>query len=536
MGIVRNKLFENPDRFIHPDTNEKINHLSYNEGPRPFGYYNDKLLFGDYGDDHGKIPGTREIRLDRQEKENKWFTSREIAGISGRLWEKPKIISFWKYPSKEEFPKVIKEIGNAIGQPDMYDNPEWRVEVIVKRIKDEWRLSRDDFIDWHNDEVEVKFVTFKEYVGSNKRSSKEIGTDHIKSPIEKKKENIGSWGSGHPKYKEKEKEKRYMYAESLNIIAEELFGTRIFESIDHKKLVEFVYSEITFPEFLLEKLLIGEPITVPELRDLLHKKIVNFEFIKLDGDIRPAKGTTMMKYIPKENHPSGMNPSSEKVAAFWDLNKGAWRSVSNKSKEIIIQQDEKTKKPKVVVSDKKPKELEIKEPTFTKGKSYAYTTNRGITTDVEVLQQLPNGDYQVYSPEFKTKFAVSPKRLGSELGGKPEIRPIPEPKKQIVRPSIRPAAPPPIPVKPEEIPEPPVTSVPLNLDDATKLADEIQDREIIAPGVERPAYPEEPLGIEPKIKEPEEEPLPPQEEITFQDEKPEEPEEFEDGENPSFDD
>ena len=324
-----------------------------------------------------------------------------------------------------------------------------------------------------------------------------------------------------------------------NIITEELFGSRICESIDQTQLVDFIFSEITFPEFIFEKLLIGEPITVPELRDLLHNKIVNFEFIKLDGDIRPAKGTTMMKYIPKENHPSGMNPASEKVAAFWDMKKNAWRSVSQRSKEIVLQKDRETGKPKVVISDKKPKEEPVeKEPTFTKGKTYNYTTNRGLTTQVEIVDKMDNGDYQVFSPEFKTRFAVSAERLGDEVGGTPTPRPVPPPIEPVVQPTIRPKAPQPIPVKPEEIPEPPVQSVPLNLGDATKLADEIEDKEIIAPGVERPARPNEPLGIEPTLPEPEREPLPPKEEITFQDEEPEEPdkpEEFIDGENPSVD-
>ena len=319
------------------------------------------------------------------------------------------------------------------------------------------------------------------------------------------------------------------------ILSEELFGSRICESLEQTMLLEYVYSNITFPEFIFEKLLIGEPITVPELRDLLRKNIVNFEFIKLDGDLRSAKGTTMMNHIPKSNHPTGMNPSSEKVAAFWDLEKGAWRSVSNKSKEIIIKKDKETGKPKVVVSDKKPSEEPIeKELEFKIGKSYNYTTNRGITTDVKIVDRIDQDTYQVYSPEFKTRFAVSAKRIGSEIGSEPEPRPIPAAARPIVKQSIKPRAPQPIPVKPIEIPKAPVKSVPLNIEDATKLADEIQDREIIAPDVERPAYKNEPLGIEPKKPQPEREPLPPKEEITFQEEEPEEPEEFDNGENPSF--
>ena len=78
-----------------------------------------------------------------------------------------------------------------------------------------------------------------------------------------------------------------------------------------------------------------------------------------------------MKHIPKEDHPSGLNPSPDKVAAFYDLNKDAWRSVSNKSKEIVLAKDEETGKPKVVISDKKPKEEPVeKERELEKGKTY----------------------------------------------------------------------------------------------------------------------------------------------------------------------
>jgi len=131
------------------------------------------------------------------------------------------------------------------------------------------------------------------------------------------------------------------------ILTEELFGSRICESIEDKEVVEFFYKEL-----LLEKFLWGEPISVPELRKLLRKKIVNFEFIKLDGKVRPAQGTTMMKYIPKEDHPKGIRPSSDMVATFFDMDKDAWRSVSKRSKEIVLKKDEEKDQPIVVVRDK----------------------------------------------------------------------------------------------------------------------------------------------------------------------------------------
>ena len=141
------------------------------------------------------------------------------------------------------------------------------------------------------------------------------------------------------------------------ILAEELYGNRICESIEQFSTVNFLYTEM-----LCEKLLFGEPVSVPELRKILHNKIVNFEFIKLDGDVRPARGTTMMKYVPQVDHPKGIRPSSPKVATFYDLSKKAWRSVSQKSKEIVLKKDEETGKPVVVIKPKEEEpEIEIPE-------------------------------------------------------------------------------------------------------------------------------------------------------------------------------
>lgn len=132
-----------------------------------------------------------------------------------------------------------------------------------------------------------------------------------------------------------------------NILAEVLFENKICESLVDKMIVDYLYEEL-----MLERLLYGEPVTVPELRALLRKKILNFEFIKLDGEIRPAKGTTMMKYVPQSQHPKGIRPSSPKVATFYDLEKRDWRSVSQRSKEIVLKKDEDTGKPIVMVKDK----------------------------------------------------------------------------------------------------------------------------------------------------------------------------------------
>ena len=200
------------------------------------------------------------------------------------------------------------------------------------------------------------------------------------------------------------------------ILTEELFGCKVCESTNDAQIVNYFYNR-----FLLEKLLYGEPVSVPELRKLLRKKIVNFEFIKLDGNVRPAQGTTMMKYIPPSDHPKGIRPSSDKVATFFDLDKDAWRSVSRRSKELVLKKDEKTDKPIIVVKDKSKVKVKViskervSDEEIEQGKTYKYTTNRGTNTHVEIVRVLNNGLFQVSSPLFKTTFAIDPAKIGDEF-------------------------------------------------------------------------------------------------------------------------
>jgi len=140
-----------------------------------------------------------------------------------------------------------------------------------------------------------------------------------------------------------------------NILSEILFENKICESLEDQFIVNYLYKEL-----LLEKLLYGEPVTIDELRNLLRQKILNFEFIKLNGEIRPAKGTLRMDYVPTDQHPKGIRPSSPKVATFYDLDKMDWRSVSQRSKEIVLKKDDMTGKPVIMVKDKPEKEIAVK--------------------------------------------------------------------------------------------------------------------------------------------------------------------------------
>lgn len=208
-----------------------------------------------------------------------------------------------------------------------------------------------------------------------------------------------------------------------NILTEELFGNRICESLEDKQIIDYLYEE-----FMLERLLYGEPVTVPELRALLRQKILNFQFIKLNGEIRPAKGTTMMKYIPQSSHPKGIRPSSPKVATFYDLEKQDWRSVSQRSKEIVLDKDEDTGKPVIMVKDKpeggdvairdkgiktelqvEPEEKDVEQPTLT-------VDDKPVDIDTKEPEAQVTKVKPVKSTEnTKTFYFVNPKSGATEV-------------------------------------------------------------------------------------------------------------------------
>ena len=79
------------------------------------------------------------------------------------------------------------------------------------------------------------------------------------------------------------------------------------------------------------------PTSAPDLKRALARGIVQFAFKKLGGELRTAVGTTNLSSIPVESHPKGTRPASEKVVAFFDIEKREWRAVSTAS-EIFINQ------------------------------------------------------------------------------------------------------------------------------------------------------------------------------------------------------
>ena len=137
------------------------------------------------------------------------------------------------------------------------------------------------------------------------------------------------------------------------------FNKKLFEDLKSKRFDDFyLYA-------LLEKALIGEPLLPMELKMLLNKGIVDFEFIKVDGVTkRKARATRQIEYVPQRNMPHG-GYVSPKIIPWYDLQKQAWRSVSKlRTKEIVKLPSEDDNEVHVQIRDKEF----IKSPKYTKEK------------------------------------------------------------------------------------------------------------------------------------------------------------------------
>ena len=82
--------------------------------------------------------------------------------------------------------------------------------------------------------------------------------------------------------------------------------------------------------------------TAAEIKDKLHKGVVEFTFIKSDGSIRTAKGTLHEKILnEKLGGKSSTKISSPKVQVFWDLEKDAFRSFTIGTEKNLISFEER---------------------------------------------------------------------------------------------------------------------------------------------------------------------------------------------------
>ena len=79
--------------------------------------------------------------------------------------------------------------------------------------------------------------------------------------------------------------------------------------------------------------MVNEFMDIQDLRTALHEGIVLFQFQKIDGSLRPARGTTCPDLVPTPDTPKGVRTPEQQAAykrqtvTFYDIDKKAWRSM-----------------------------------------------------------------------------------------------------------------------------------------------------------------------------------------------------------------
>lgn len=73
-----------------------------------------------------------------------------------------------------------------------------------------------------------------------------------------------------------------------------------------------------------------------DLKTMLNEGIVTFTFTKVNGEKRTATGTRILNSavalgFTEDDKPKGTGKEVPGVIAFWDIDKGAWRSVRESS-------------------------------------------------------------------------------------------------------------------------------------------------------------------------------------------------------------
>jgi hypothetical protein len=82
--------------------------------------------------------------------------------------------------------------------------------------------------------------------------------------------------------------------------------------------------------------MVFQEISKDALRARLREGAVTFAFRKLDGTLRTAVGTVNLSMIPETLRPNGNGTSTDASVRFFDLEKGAWRSLSSGQEALIL--------------------------------------------------------------------------------------------------------------------------------------------------------------------------------------------------------
>ena len=74
-------------------------------------------------------------------------------------------------------------------------------------------------------------------------------------------------------------------------------------------------------------------MNIPDLKKALNEGVVIFQFVKKDGTLRHARGTTDPDLVPTDDTPKGARTPLQQAmyerqtVAFYDIDKKGWRSM-----------------------------------------------------------------------------------------------------------------------------------------------------------------------------------------------------------------
>lgn len=175
------QIFESPDIISYPD-------LQYNAYGEPVDENEWSPQFGDE-DSHPIWLSDGELVLGKARDAHPLNIRHTKDFYPGRLWKERKMISFWVYPEKDLFFKMMEGLSARLSRYyneniDILRDPEWKIEILPQK-KEAWRgltyvKERNPEV-WHSELIPVK-----DYEGSAQRSPEDLGQEHVKSPMQKK--------------------------------------------------------------------------------------------------------------------------------------------------------------------------------------------------------------------------------------------------------------------------------------------------------------------------------------------------------------
>ena len=81
---------------------------------------------------------------------------------------------------------------------------------------------------------------------------------------------------------------------------------------------------------------IAKALLIAELKDKLNKGIAHFIFVKKNGEVREAWGTTSPSFVEKYINGRGVSREVYNTTAFFDIEKCSWRSLRWESIEKVF--------------------------------------------------------------------------------------------------------------------------------------------------------------------------------------------------------